>query len=443
VLGHPLRLLATLFAAVLMIGLVAPAAPARAADDPELVVTAPDTARIGRAVAVRATLPDTGQQSPAGLDVQLQVQATDGGWTTLGHAATDTEGVAAFSYKPVAGTQQLRATLDDEGQPVTSAPVTLEGVVVTSTLHVYGSTSVVDEQTGHLSMRWVGSDGYPVSGRVAVYLHRSGQPWTRLGTTSTGSDGRANLQIRPRYDTYYQLRGASGPGWKAATSATWKVDNRPPIAPVTWPSGAPRPLSLSPQWRGSGDGANVAIHLVPDSVWSSMVGRSWHSGCPVGRSSLRYLTTNYWGFDGYRHRGELVVRSSLTSKFKLAMTKLYNAKVPIRAMYLPDRFGKNRNLPGANDLSSMQHDNTSAFNCRGVTGDPSKRSPHSYGGSIDLNPWENPFHSHVGWLPDSWWAKKQYGRYAWKSRSSVVVQLMAQAGFRWTYGTGDSQHFDG
>ena len=174
-----------------------------------------------------------------------------------------------------------------------------------------------------------------------------------------------------------------------------------------------------------------------------MVGRSWHSGCPVGRSDLRYVTVNYWGFDGYRHRGELVVRASAAGRFKTALTKLYNARVPIRAMYLPDHFGKNGNAPGANDVLSMKHDNTSAFNCRAVTGDPGTRSPHSYGASIDLNPWENPFHSHVGWLPNSWWAHRQAGKYAWKSRSHPVVQMMAAAGFRWTYGTSDSQHFDG
>lgn len=452
-LGHPLRLLATpgvallsFFLTSLLIGLVLwPAAPAVAAQsaDPSLSLAAPATSRIGRPVTVRATLASDGARLTSGVDVQLQRQEADGAWTTIAGAVTTAEGVAGFSVVPAAGTQVLRARYDGTPQPVASAPVSLEGVVVPSTVHVYGSSAVVDESTGYLTMRWVGSDGYPVTGRVELYQHAPNQPWSKLGATTTGADGRADAKIRPRTDMYYQLRGVSGPGWKASTSATWKVDNRPPLAPVVWRSTTPRPLALPAQRRAVGAGANFVAQTVPDTIWRSMIGKSWHSGCPVGRSDLRYVTVNYFGFDGYRHRGELVVRASAAGKFKVAMTKLYNAHVPIRAMYLPDRFGKNGNAPGANDVLSMKHDNTSAFNCRAVTGDPGTRSPHSYGASLDLNPWENPFHSHVGWLPNSWWAHQQVGRYAWKSRSHLVVQLMAQAGFRWTYGTSDSQHFDG
>ena len=41
----------------------------------------------------------------------------------------------------------------------------------------------------------------------------------------------------------------------------------------------------------------------------------------------------------------------------------------------------------------MAAGNTSAFNCRDVTGRPGVRSPHSYGRSLDLNTWENPYRS--------------------------------------------------
>ena len=33
-------------------------------------------------------------------------------------------------------------------------------------------------------------------------------------------------------------------------------------------------------------------------------------------------------------------------------------------------------------------------------------------------------------------------RVAWRSRSHAVVRLMASHGLRWTYGNGDTQHFD-
>ena len=49
-----------------------------------------------------------------------------------------------------------------------------------------------------------------------------------------------------------------------------------------------------------GSGANASISAIPDSEWSRMVGYSWTAGCPVGRSQLRYVRVNFWGFDGKR-----------------------------------------------------------------------------------------------------------------------------------------------
>ena len=51
----------------------------------------------------------------------------------------------------------------------------------------------------------------------------------------------------------------------------------------------------------------------------------------------------------------------------------------------------------------MASGNTSGFNCRGVVGNPGVASPHSYGRAIDLNTWENPYHSQQGIVPNTWW----------------------------------------
>jgi hypothetical protein len=90
----------------------------------------------------------------------------------------------------------------------------------------------------------------------------------------------------------------------------------------------------------------------------------------------------------------------------------------------------------------MRHDDTSAFNCRWVTGNRGVRSPHAYGYALDLNTWENPYRSRIGLLPNSWWMSHSNPRYAWRSRSHPVVRIMLKNGFRWTYGLGDTQHFD-
>ena len=46
---------------------------------------------------------------------------------------------------------------------------------------------------------------------------------------------------------------------------------------------------------------------------------------------------------------------------------------------------------GADDRTSMEHDNTSAFNCRWRAGQPGVWSQHAFGRAIDVNPVENPY----------------------------------------------------
>ena len=81
------------------------------------------------------------------------------------------------------------------------------------------------------------------------------------------------------------------------------------------------------------------ITTIPAAVWRSMTGRSWHAGCPVGRSGLRLLRINYWGFDGYRYRGEMVLSAAVARRAAAALRDMYNGHYPIRRMYRVDRFG--------------------------------------------------------------------------------------------------------
>lgn len=407
-----------------------------------LTISAPAQVRTGEDANIAATLTSADAAVPD-VEVVLERRTGEGGWDPIAVATTSAAGDVAFTT-PVGspsstfrahflGTSEYAASLSDA--------VGIASVQMATALFIHGPKGIVDETTGELLMRWTGADGRPVQGVVRVYLHAKNKPWSKLGAVWTNSDGRARVKVSPRVDTWYQFRGAEDQSVQPATSPTWRIDNRPPGAVIVLPQGAPRPTPLAAQKRGFGTGANASIAAIPDTVWKRMYGRSWKPGCPIGRSQLRYLTVNYWGFDGYRHRGELVVRSTVAMKFAIAMTKLYNARVPIRAMFLPDRFGYSGQSGGANDYASMRHDNTSAFNCRLVTGDPGSRSPHSYGSAIDLNPWENPFRSKDGWLPNGWWGDKQVGKYAWKRRDHLVVRLMREAGFSWPYGRYDAQHF--
>ena len=110
---------------------------------------------------------------------------------------------------------------------------------------------------------------------------------------------------------------------------------------------------------------------------------SWHSGCPVPRYKLRYIRMTYYGFDGAAHQGEMVVHRYWARRVVGAFRDVYAARFPIRQMRLVDDF------KGSDD-ASMAANNTSAFNCRKVTGG-SSWSQHSYGRALDINPVQNPY----------------------------------------------------
>jgi hypothetical protein len=198
-----------------------------------------------------------------------------------------------------------------------------------------------------------------------------------------------------------------------------------------------------------GRGANAAITTIPDPVWSRMVGYSWTEGCPVGRSGLRYVTVNFWGFDGKRSRGALVVNRSVAGSAAAAFTRLYDLRFRIRQMRPMDSsWGRNPKGPGADDYASMDADNTSAFNCRYVGGEEEKKvySRHAYGMAIDVNPFENPYLAADGSVyPDNHWARRRGpAPGVFSSSSSAAVRAFTSQGMRWggLWANPDYQHFD-
>jgi Ca2+-binding RTX toxin-like protein len=115
-----------------------------------------------------------------------------------------------------------------------------------------------------------------------------------------------------------------------------------------------------------------------------MTGRSWRDGCPVPLSELRLIELRHWGFDRDVHNGELVVNEDAVADVTKAMRSVFAHRFPIRRMRLVDAYG-------ADDDRSMRADNTSAFNCRFVAGQPGTWSQHAFGRAIDINPVENPY----------------------------------------------------
>ncbi|MGZ4600956.1 MAG: M15 family metallopeptidase [Oryzihumus sp.] len=220
------------------------------------------------------------------------------------------------------------------------------------------------------------------------------------------------------------------------------------LAPVPRAGAEPR-VRFPANAAAVGAGANARVSTVPDAVWSRMVGYSWTPGCPVERSDLRYVTVNFWGFDGKRSRGAVVVHAAIANGTAQAFTRLYDQRFRIRQMRVMDRtWGHNPKGPGANDYAAMDADNTSAFNCRYVGGQEERKqySNHAYGRAIDVNDWENPYRDEQGRIwPDQWFVTHRSptaGVFA--GSGSAAVRAFTGLGFHWggLWAAPDYQHFE-
>ena len=135
---------------------------------------------------------------------------------------------------------------------------------------------------------------------------------------------------------------------------------------------------------GSSDSPFVAsISRIDRETRLLMTGSSWREGCPVGFDELRLIRITYWGFDDEPHRGRLVIHRRWADEIADVFRRIYGRAFPIRRVRLVDDYG-------ADDLESMRHDNTSAFNCRYVAV-TTTWSMHAFGRAVDINPVENPY----------------------------------------------------
>lgn len=124
---------------------------------------------------------------------------------------------------------------------------------------------------------------------------------------------------------------------------------------------------------------------VPAVVADEMrAAKIWKEGCPVSIEDLNYLALSHWGFDGRPRAGELVVHKELALTTLRIFSDLFADLFPIERMERIEKYD------GSDDLS-MAANNTSAFNCREITGKPGFWSKHSCGMAIDVNPLQNPY----------------------------------------------------
>jgi hypothetical protein len=128
----------------------------------------------------------------------------------------------------------------------------------------------------------------------------------------------------------------------------------------------------------------AAVAELPQELRDKMQGVSMHEGCPVPASELRLITLSYWDFEGKPQTGKLIVHQDVAVEVAELFRGLFRLRFPIERMELIHVYG-------GDDARSMEANNTSAFNCRFVTGRKGVFSKHSYGRAVDINPRTNPY----------------------------------------------------
>ena len=242
-----------------------------------------------------------------------------------------------------------------------------------------------------------------------------GRKWkTECDTSWTGRNG-CRSQILAHVPHFDGRRYVFKTKWVFNNVVQFSTADTPPVIPNFPPK--PRP------------------DTVITNTTSAEVRYTHRLGCPVGPSNLRTIRINQWDMDGEVHRGEIIVLADLANKVADSFEKVFNAGFPTAQMRNPNEWN-------GSDEKMMAANNTSAFNCRRVVGNPSAMSPHSYGKAIDFNPVQNPYRDPNGkWWPSDRYVKRTPVVPGMHTDTTASVKAFKGNGFRWFKGW-DYHHFE-
>lgn len=186
-----------------------------------------------------------------------------------------------------------------------------------------------------------------------------------------------------------------------------------------------------------GQASKAQSKVVVDSQMSLSQALAGTKAPKAHRERLTLVTVHYKGFDGRRHRGQIVVDKGLANEVKEIFSELEKIEYPIKKVIPISRYGWH-------DQKSINDNNTSAFNYRKAIGpgtSGTSLSHHSYGRAIDLNPYFNPFVAASGKSPRPYNTKHK----ATLTPDSAAVRAFRKRGWKWGGdwdGGKDYQHFE-
>ncbi|VEP39932.1 MULTISPECIES: M15 family metallopeptidase [Tessaracoccus] len=248
-----------------------------------------------------------------------------------------------------------------------------------------------------------------IPGAMVTAQVRAGSGWQVVAYARPATDGS--------YSVPYSHRG----GWLGTQDVR---------ICVTLPWGATIPSASATTVTR----ARLANPVVTQTT-ADEVATTYRAGCPVAPWRLRTIRINQQSMDGHVYRGELIVRSERASEVVDAFRRAFEGGFPVYQMTNPNAFG-------GNDPRMMAANNTSAFNCRRVVGNPYALSPHSYGYAVDVNPWQNPYRDPSGkWWPSTEHVSRTPVVPGQLTETSIPVVAFKSHGWRWFAGW-DWHHFE-
>ena len=121
---------------------------------------------------------------------------------------------------------------------------------------------------------------------------------------------------------------------------------------------------------------------IDENIKKRIYGKSYKDNRNIKLSDLSYVPVAYRDFNGNTAYGEIIVNKNVGKEVGKIFKEIYDANIKIEKIKLIDEYN-------ADDVKSMEDNNTSAFNYRVIKG-TNKLSNHAMGYAIDINPLYNP-----------------------------------------------------
>ncbi len=386
---------------------------ARAANQPPVATPDEATVTAGQAVTVPVLANDTddGLGRPEGEPPRLEVVAADGAGGRASHTESD---VTVVTHADDRGDLVVGYTVSD-GEATSAGQVTVHvGDPATRSV-----TLDLGQRPVALRRHTVTGQVQPAAGGIVVRVQRHTKGgWSTVSRTRTDPSGGYAAPFRTARPGRHTLRAV----------AVFRDGSRA------------RSDRLRLRVRARADAR------VSGPLDSGDVPHSWRPGCPVPPSQLRRIRVNHWAYGGTLRRGTIVVRATEARAVVRVVEAAFDSRFPIRRIKPADHYyAGGRRTPMGSDKAAMRAGNTSAFNCRPVTGNPYRISQHSYGNAIDINTIENPYVTRGAVYPAG--SRRYLDRSPYRRGmivgGGVIATKMRRMGWAWgaRWGHPDYQHF--